>query len=131
MLQLWEAVHAFDACTKMHFKLHGALHWTVNDYPTYANLSGWSTKGHFSCPSGAKGIQAVWLENRHKFCYMGHRRWLPKDHPFWYDVGRFDGNVEHDLIQSLLVEVPCELEGTTCTYSKGETQHMDTNKKDD
>ena len=82
LFQLWEGVDAFDAYTRMHFKLRGALHWITNDFLTYANLSGWSTKGHFACSSCAKGTPAIKLENGHKFCYMGHRRCLPKDHPF-------------------------------------------------
>jgi len=44
LLQLWEGVDAFDAYTMTHFKLHGALHSTINDFPAYANLSRWSTK---------------------------------------------------------------------------------------
>ena len=74
LLQLWNGVDAFDAYTRTQFKLQRALHWTINDFPAYANLSGWSTKGRFACPSCAKGTHAVWLENGRKFCYMGHRR---------------------------------------------------------
>ena len=36
----------------------------------------------------------MWLENGHKFGYMGHRRWLPYDHPFCFDDVGFDGTVE-------------------------------------
>ena len=38
-LQLWKGVDAFDAYTRTHFKLLGARHWTINDFPPYANLS--------------------------------------------------------------------------------------------
>ena len=73
LLQLQNGVDTFDAYTRTQFKLWGALHWTINDFPAYANLSGWSTKGCFACPSCAKDTQTVWLENERKFCYMGHR----------------------------------------------------------
>jgi len=73
LLQLWNGVDAFDAYTGTQFKLRGALHWIINDFPAYANLSGWSTNGRFACPSCAKDTQVVWLENGRKFCYMGHR----------------------------------------------------------
>ena len=72
LLQLWNGVDTFDAYTRMQFKLRGALHWTINDFPAYAKLSGWSTKGHFACPSCVKSTQAVWLENGRNFYYMGH-----------------------------------------------------------
>jgi len=64
---------------------------------------------------------------------MGHRQWLPKEHPFRYDAGGFDENVEHGCAPEPLTTsvVLAELEGTTFTYSKGETQYMDTNEKDD
>ena len=39
LLQLWEGVDAFDAFTKTHFKLWGALHWTINDFPPRTTLS--------------------------------------------------------------------------------------------
>jgi len=43
--QLWDGVSAYDARAKENFLLHACLCWTVNDFPAYANLSGWSTKG--------------------------------------------------------------------------------------
>jgi len=33
-------------------------------------------------------------KNGHKFCYMGHTKWLPEGHPFRYDDVGFDGKVE-------------------------------------
>ena len=31
------------------------LTWTVHDFPGYANVSGWSTKGFLACPNCHKG----------------------------------------------------------------------------
>ncbi|GJY34918.1 tetratricopeptide-like helical domain, DYW domain protein [Tanacetum coccineum] len=47
---LWKGVDAYDAFSKQQFKLRASLMWTVNDFPAYANLSGWSTKGRVACP---------------------------------------------------------------------------------
>ena len=80
LLQLWDGVDAFDAYSKTKFKLRAVLHSTTSDFPAYANLSGWSTKDRFACPSCARDTHSMWLENGRKFCYMGHRRWLPKNH---------------------------------------------------
>ena len=30
--------------------MRASILWTINDFPAYANLSGWSTKGKFACP---------------------------------------------------------------------------------
>jgi hypothetical protein len=35
---------------KEKFTLHALLLWTINDFPAYAMLSGWSTKGKIACP---------------------------------------------------------------------------------
>ncbi|KAI5322661.1 hypothetical protein L3X38_031733 [Prunus dulcis] len=32
------------------FTLRAAVMWTVNDFPVYAMVSGWSTKGYMACP---------------------------------------------------------------------------------
>lgn len=49
--ELWDArVQAYDASSKEIFQLCAALMWTVNDFPTYTDLLGWSTKGGLVCP---------------------------------------------------------------------------------
>ena len=49
--ELWEVgVETYDALTKQNFCMRAAIIWTINDFPAYANLSDWSTKGQFSCP---------------------------------------------------------------------------------
>jgi len=85
---------AYDAYSKTKFKLHGAFHSTSNDFPAYANSSGWNTKGRFACPSYARDTHSMWLDNGHKFCYVGHRRWLLENHPFCFDDVGFHGSIE-------------------------------------
>ena len=42
--QLWEhGVETYDASLEHNFRLHAAILWTINDFPAYAVLSGWST----------------------------------------------------------------------------------------
>ncbi|XP_057550615.1 uncharacterized protein LOC130828670 [Amaranthus tricolor] len=49
--ELWEVgVETYDAYSKTNFILRASLLWTINDFPMYANLSGWSTKGYYACP---------------------------------------------------------------------------------
>ena len=91
--ELWDVgVQAYDVSSKKIFQLHAALMWTVNDFPAYADLSGWSTKGGLACPSCVVETDSRYLKNCHKFCYMGHRRWLDVHHDFRKEGMLFDGS---------------------------------------
>ena len=130
---MWDGVDAFDAYSKTKFKLRGVLHSTTSDFPVYANLSGWSTKGRFACPSCARDTHSMWLENGRKFCYMGHRRWLPENHPFRFDDVGFDGNVELGLAPKPCTgsDILIQLQGSRFSYGKGETENVGINEKDE
>ncbi|GJV50562.1 putative transposase-associated domain-containing protein [Tanacetum coccineum] len=92
---LWEkGVETFDVATKQMFRLKAAVHSTISDFPGYANLSGWSTKGEYACPVCAFDKSSKWLEHGRKWCYMGHRRWLQHDHCWRKDTKSFDGDEE-------------------------------------
>jgi len=82
LLQLWKGIDTFDAYTRTHFNLRVALHSTTSDFPAYANLSGWSTKGRFTCPCCARDTHSMWLENGHKFCAWGIENGCLKVTPF-------------------------------------------------
>ncbi|XP_016481586.1 uncharacterized protein LOC107802577 isoform X4 [Nicotiana tabacum] len=96
--ELWESgVKTFDASTKQNFVLHASLLWTINDFPAYANLSGWSTKGKLACPCCNKETHSIRLQNCKKQCYMGHRRFLPLNHKWRNDKASFNGTKEKRL----------------------------------
>ncbi|KAI9194235.1 hypothetical protein LWI28_004295 [Acer negundo] len=49
--ELWDhGVNTYDVCGGETFRLRACIMWTINDFPVYANLSGWSTKGYKVCP---------------------------------------------------------------------------------
>ncbi|XP_060208655.1 uncharacterized protein LOC132636024 isoform X1 [Lycium barbarum] len=101
--ELWETgVETFDASTKKNFTLHASLLWTINDFPAYANLSGWSTKGKLACPCCNKGTVSTRLKHCKKQCYMGHRRFFPLDHKWRNDKALFDGTKETRLPPEML-----------------------------
>jgi len=90
--ELWnDGVSTYDALMKEMFQLRAALLWTINDFPAYANLSGWSTKGKLACPICNKDTDFRRLKHGHKTCYMGHRQWLPKGHVWRIRKELFDG----------------------------------------
>ncbi|XP_047309914.1 uncharacterized protein LOC124913370 [Impatiens glandulifera] len=101
--QLWEfGVESFDASKKEIFKLHATLMWTINDFPAYGNLSGWSTYGSFACPCCNKDTCSKYLLDSKKFCYMGHRRFLDRSHNYRFDLKSFDGEEELRSSPSML-----------------------------
>jgi hypothetical protein len=75
--ELWNnGVKTRDARTKKNFRLRAILLWTINDFPAYAMMSGWSTKGKFACPYCHKHTEYLWLKHERKHCYMAHRRFF-------------------------------------------------------
>ncbi|BBG96403.1 Ankyrin repeat family protein [Prunus dulcis] len=84
---LWtNGVRTYDKSTGKMFTLRAAVMWTVNDFPAYAMVSGWSTK---------EDVTSGWHAG--KVCYLGHRRWLPWDHEWREKDKEFDGNTERRL----------------------------------
>lgn len=91
--ELWEeGLDTYDAYIQQNFKLHAAVMWTINDFPAYGNLSGWSTKGKLACPCCHKDTCSFSLRN--KLCYMDHRRFLPSNHHWRKNKMSFNGKTE-------------------------------------
>ena len=88
-------VETYDAFREEKFMLRAALLWTINDFPAYGYLSGWSTKGYKACPVCLDETTSLYLNNGHKCCYMGHRRFLPIDHKWRREKKQFNGEREH------------------------------------
>jgi Transposase family tnp2/Domain of unknown function (DUF4218)/Transposase-associated domain len=79
--ELWQnGVQTYDYVSRRNFKLHAALLWTINDFPAYGNLSGWSTKGYLACPICNKDTSSRYLKHGRKISFIGHRRFLPANH---------------------------------------------------
>src|SRR4051812_24778481 len=94
LLQLWKGVDTFDSCSQKKFPLRAALLCTLNDFPALAYLYGWSTSGKYACPSCGAFTRSYWLKKSKKFCYMGHRRWLPQGHVSRRRKKEFDNTEE-------------------------------------
>ncbi|XP_073120394.1 uncharacterized protein [Henckelia pumila] len=89
--QLWEGVNTRDAVTNDIFLMHAAVLWTINDFPAYALMSGWSTKGYKACPTCNEETPSKGIRN--KIAYIGHIRFLPLNDPMRRSK-QFDGKVE-------------------------------------
>ncbi|XP_035540218.1 uncharacterized protein LOC118344206 [Juglans regia] len=113
LLEFWEhGVPTYDASTKEIFMLHAALMWTINDFPAYENLSGWSTKGKLACSSCSMGTYSLWLKYGRKHCYMGHRHFLPPDHMWRMRKHLFNGREDQRMPPRILegVDVLAQLQ---------------------
>jgi len=96
--KLWsEGVIVYDAYKKENFKLHAMIFCTINDFPAFGNLSGYSTKGGKACPTCEDDTVDMWLPNSRKTVYMGHRRFLPSNHQYRKQKKSFNGAREHGI----------------------------------
>ncbi|XP_070029792.1 uncharacterized protein [Nicotiana sylvestris] len=100
---LWESgVETYDAFKKQNFHLRATLLWTINDFPAYGMLSGWSTKGKLACPVCHVHTCSIYLKHGRKHCYMGHRRFLEINHPYRRNKSSFDNTKEERLAPQAL-----------------------------
>jgi hypothetical protein len=76
--------------------MRAALMWTINDFPAYGMVSGWSTHGKLACPYYMENNKAFTLTNGGKaFFFYCHRHFLPSNHRYIKDF--FVGKVEKDV----------------------------------
>ena len=95
---LWEVgVETYDAHEQEFFTLKTILLWTINDFPAYGNLSGCATKGYYACPIFGEETNSQWLKHGNKNSYIGHRRFLPCNHPLRKQKKAFNGEQEFRL----------------------------------
>ncbi|XP_004488903.1 uncharacterized protein [Cicer arietinum] len=82
--QLWsEGALTYDISMKQNFVMRATLMWTINDFPAYGMLSGWSTQGKLACPVCMDGNKAFTLKYDGKNSWFNcHRRFLPHNHAF-------------------------------------------------
>ncbi|XP_074373709.1 uncharacterized protein LOC141714066 [Apium graveolens] len=94
--KLWEEgePNVYDAHTKSFFTLRAILMWTINDFPTYGNLSGCVNQGYMACPVCGENTVAKYLPHSRKMCFQGHHRYLPRHHPYRKKKAAFNGEQE-------------------------------------
>ena len=94
LIELWtDGVLCYDAArwrSESRFTLRAILMWCIHDFPAYAMMAGTTNKGYCACPVCGPNTTSRYSENLAKVVYGGrHRRWLPVDHPFRFDVSVF------------------------------------------
>ena len=71
-----------DGNLQQTFRLRAMIFYTINDFPAYGNLSGYSVKGHHASPICEKDTSYIQLKHRKKTVYTRHRRFLKPYHPY-------------------------------------------------
>jgi hypothetical protein len=105
LAQLWSSgALTYDISRKQNFLMRAALMWTINDFPAYGMLSGWSTHGKLACLYCMENNKAFTLENRGKASFFDcHRGFLPLNHRYRKNIKDFFvGRVEKDVASSRL-----------------------------
>jgi len=60
----------YDISRKHNFVMRAALMWTINDFPAYGMVSGWSTHGKLACPYCMENNKAFTLTNGGKAFFL-------------------------------------------------------------
>ena len=79
------------------------LFYTINDFPTYENLSGNSVKGHYACPIYEEDTSYVQLKLERKIIYTRHQRFLKHYHPYRRLKKAFNESQEHERVPIPLI----------------------------
>ncbi|GJV54273.1 reverse transcriptase domain-containing protein, partial [Tanacetum coccineum] len=87
-------VDTYDASTKDNFNLRAVVLWTINDYPALGTLCGCPYSGFKGCVVCGKDTNCVRLSASSKQSYVGHKRYLPYNHPFRKQKKAFNGQQE-------------------------------------
>ncbi|KAI5313343.1 hypothetical protein L3X38_042517 [Prunus dulcis] len=58
----------------------------------------------FACPICGDDTPSHMLKNGHKICYIGHRKWLPINHPYRRQRAAFNGKPEYGIPPEPLTE---------------------------
>ncbi|BBN69421.1 hypothetical protein Prudu_936S000200, partial [Prunus dulcis] len=78
------------------FALRAALMWTINDFPAYETYLVVLLKDIKLVQYG-DDTPSHRLKNGHKICYIGHRKWLPINHPYRRQRAAFNGKPEYGI----------------------------------
>jgi len=71
LAQLWSSgALNYDISRKQIFFMRAALMWTINDFPAYGMLSGWSMHGKLACPYCIENNKAFTLANGGKASFF-------------------------------------------------------------
>ncbi|XP_019432851.1 PREDICTED: uncharacterized protein LOC109339789 [Lupinus angustifolius] len=120
--ELWnDGVETFDSSSNETFRMWVSLLWTISDFHGLGILSGWITHTNLACPTCNFDAELCRLPHSSKWCFMGHRRFLSRNHRFRLICARFDGSTEERNPPSKLSrsDILRQMENINVTFGKG------------
>ncbi|XP_056697520.1 uncharacterized protein [Spinacia oleracea] len=113
-------VEVFDAYRNEKFNLKAMLFCTIQDFPAYGNLSGYTVKGKAACPLCMEQFPGHWLNGSGKHVFDSHRVFLPCDHHYRYMKKTFNGKQEFGERPKIMsgVEVFEKIKDIQITFGK-------------
>jgi hypothetical protein len=97
MAKLWnEGVRIWDEYRQEYFNLRAIIFVTIHDSPGGATLSGQKTKGKNGCVVCVDGTASLYLKSSKKLVFMGHRRFLMKQHKYRKMKEEFNNELESE-----------------------------------
>lgn len=97
MTKLWnEGVRIWDEYCHEYFNLRAIIFVTIHDSPGGATLSGQKTKGKNGCVVCVDGTASMYLKSSKKLVFMGHRRFLMKQHKYRKMKEEFNNQLESE-----------------------------------
>ena len=102
---------------------------TINDFPAHENLSGYSVKGHHTCPICEKDTSYIQLKHGKKTIYTRHQRFMKPYHPYRWLKKTFNESQEIEGAPKPLAghEVVNRVNDIITIF--GKTQKKDTSEK--
>jgi hypothetical protein len=100
LTKLWSSrALTYDISRKQNFVMRVALMWTINDFPAYGMVSGWSMHGKLACPYCMENNKAFTLTNGGKASFFDcHCHLLLPNHRYRKNKNDFFvGRVEKDV----------------------------------
>ena len=95
--KLWdEGVSMFDGYGNETFKFRAMLFCTINDFPTYGNLSGYNVKGHRACLICKEDTSYVQLKHGRKQYIHSASMFSETLSPLSAIEKAFNGSQKHD-----------------------------------
>ncbi|TYJ99703.1 putative transposase [Cucumis melo var. makuwa] len=134
--ELWTfGVRTYDSLTCQFFQLYATLLWTINDFPAYGDLSGWSTKAYQAFPicMGDRSSFGDTRIRKERELLIGRRKYF-FDLPYWsrlllrhkLDVMHIEKNVCDNLVGTLL-----NIEGKTKDTTNAQLDLQDLKRRKD
>ena len=97
-----QGVEVFDANREQNFCLRAMLFCTINDFPAYGNLSGYSVKGHYACSICQENTSYVQLKHGQKTACTRHHKFLVRNHSYRRLKKAFNGCQEDEVASTPL-----------------------------